>query len=280
MYLQHDFDRILPYQEKHRQSGLLSGNNSISNQLNVMSKLLFSQEEISSLSFGEIEIIQPKSGYRFSIDPILLCDFLIVTSGAGIIDLGTGNGIIPLILAHRDKAAQIVALERQPLMADRARRSVALNGLQDRIKVVQGDVRDLPSELGEQPFDIVIMNPPYRAANTGRIAPNDERAAARHELAGNYLDFLQAAVALLGTGGRVFVIFLAERMAELLSEMRNLKLEPKRLRLVHSRQGEDAKLVLIEGRKNGKPGLNVEPPLFIYKGKGRDYTEEVLKMYG
>ena len=183
------------------------------------------------------------------------------------------------MLARRERTTRIVALERQPGMVDRARRSVALNGLSSQVEVIAGDVRHLPESLGGQTFDAVLTNPPYRAIGSGRVAADDERASARHEVAGDYADFVRAAAFLLNDGGRFYVVHLAERLAGLLAEMRYQRLEPKRLRMVHARQGQEAKLVLVEGRKNGRPGLKVESPLIMYQGKGRDYTDEVLSMY-
>lgn len=241
---------------------------------------LKSDEAIDHLRCANLQIIQARSGYRASIDPVLLCSFARLPRGTQIADLGTGNGIIPLILASRDETLEIVGVERQPSMADRAGRSVGLNNLQDQIQIIKGDVRDLPAEMKARSFDVVTMNPPYRIPTAGRLASNIERAAARHEISGNYRDFLQASNRLLDRGGSLFLIFLAERLAELLGGMSRLNLEPKRLRLVHSRQGQAAKLVLVEGRKEARPGMQVEPPLFIYTGEGRDYTDEVLEMYG
>ena len=231
------------------------------------------------LKIGGLKIYQPRSGYRFSIDPVLLCDFAGISGASRVVDLGTGSGVIPLILSSRYHELQLTGIECQPAMVGRARRSVALNELQDRIEIIEADIRQLPTNLTPSSFDAVLTNPPYRPAGNGRIAPNDERAAARHELAGDFVDFLRAASFLLRNSGKFYVVFLAERLAELMSEMRTFRLEPKRLRMVHSRQGQASKLVLVEGRKNGKPGMQVEPPLFVYKGEGRDYTEEVLKMY-
>ncbi len=165
-------------------------------------------------------------------------------------------------------------------MVDRARRSVQLNGLEDSIRIIQGDIRDLPEELSAGSCDIVTANPPYRNQDTGRVAPDDERGMARHELSGGIDDFLRAAAFLLKNGGRFYVVYLAERLAELLTKMCCFRLEPKRLRMVHSRAGEAARMVLVEGRKDGKPGMVVEAPLIIYKGEGRGYAEEVLAMYG
>lgn len=245
----------------------------------IQNSFVQSGERVEKLGLGEMLIIQPQKGYRFSIDPILLCHFSRITPGAHVADLGTGSAVMPLLLAQRHQGTTFVALEYQPAMVDRARRSVKLNRLEDRIEVILGDVRSLPGKMAAERCDVVLMNPPYRTPSAGRLAPDDERAAARHELAGGCRDFLRAAAVLLGGGGRVSLIYLAERLADLLGDMRSLRLEPKRLRMVHSRQGQAARLVLVEGRKDGRPGLTVEPSLVIYKGEGRDYTEDVLQMY-
>ena len=163
-------------------------------------------------------------------------------------------------------------------MADRARRSVALNELQQRVTIVAGDLRQEHPELAPQSFDVVLANPPFRRPGTGRLSPGSERSAARHELAGGLDDFLQAAARLLGDGGRFYVVYLAERLAELLSAMRQSQLEPKRLRCVHGRIGETARMVLVEGRKRGRAGLCIEPPLVVYSGEA--YSAEVRAIYG
>ncbi|MEJ2491651.1 MAG: tRNA1(Val) (adenine(37)-N6)-methyltransferase [Desulfuromonadales bacterium] len=240
--------------------------------------LVQSDEEVNEL-LCDLKIIQAQNGYRFSIDPVLLCGFSDLAVDATVADLGTGNGIIPLILSRRVSSGRIVGIERQPAMVSRAQRSVLLNSLHERITIIEADLRNLPTLLTPESFDAVLANPPFRAEGRGRIAPDDERAAARHELAGGCADFLRAAAFLLPTGGQVFLVYLAERLTDVIDGMRNVRLEPKRLRMVHSRAGEVAKLVLVEGRKNSKPGIVVEAPLMIYRGAGRDYTEEVLAMY-
>jgi tRNA1Val (adenine37-N6)-methyltransferase len=243
----------------------------------VSRTLLGEGETLDELRPGGVRIIQPARGYRFSLDPLLLAGFARVRPGEAVADLGTGSGVIPLLLAARSGGARIVGVELQPALADRARRSVALNGLEGRIKIVEADLRDLRGRLEPQSFAAVLANPPYRRVGSGRKAPVAERAAARHELAGGLEDFLRAAAYLLGTGGRFYVVYLAERLAELLTAMRASRLEPKRLRCVHSRGGEPARLVLIEGRKDGRGGLTVESPLFMYEGEG--YSAEVLGLY-
>ncbi|WP_432821837.1 tRNA1(Val) (adenine(37)-N6)-methyltransferase [Trichloromonas sp.] len=240
--------------------------------------LIGPDETLDDLRSGGLKIIQKKDGYRFSLDPVLLCGFARVGVGESVADLGTGSGVIPLLLARRTEAARITGVEIQPELADRARRSLVLNGLQERVTIVEGDLRELRGCLEPQSFEVVLSNPPYRRGGSGRTAPVAERAAARHELAGGLDDFLAAAAYLLKQGGRFYIIYLAERLAELLAAMARQRVEPKRLRCVHSRQGEEARMVLVEGRRNGRPGMRVETPLYVYDGE--DYTAEIMAIYG
>jgi len=239
--------------------------------------LLRPGETLDELRPAGLHIIQAKRGYRFSLDPVLLSDFTPVAAGDTLVDLGTGSGVVPLLLAARTGAGHIVGVEIQAELADRARRSVLLNGLQGRIEILRGDLRELHDQLPPQSFAVVVANPPFRRPGTGRQAPDAERAAARHELAGGLSDFLRAAAYLLPDGGRFCIIYLANRLAELLTTMQGLRLEPKRLRCVHPRVGERANLVLVEGRKGGRSGLLVEAPLHVYDGK--QYSEEILAIY-
>jgi len=241
------------------------------------SSLLLPHETLDSLRPGNFQIIQAKRGYRFSLDPVLLCAFARVFTGERVADLGTGSGVVPLLLAGRTGAEKIVGVELQPALADRARRSVLLNRLEGKIDILEEDLRLLKKSLAPQSFDVVVANPPFRPPGAGRRAPVDERAAARHELAGSLFDFLRAAAYLLNNGGRFYIVFLAERLAELLAGMREQRLEPKRLRCVHSRGGEKGNLVLVEGRLGGRAGLAVEPPLFVYEGDV--YSDEILAIY-
>lgn len=229
---------------------------------------LHSEEAVEDLGLGGLKIIQHHSGYRFSLDPVLLCAFVQVPVAARVVDLGTGGGVIPLLLARSAAAAPILGVELQAALADRAQRSVRLNGLEERVRILQADIRLPHPQLLAQGFDLVLSNPPYRQGGTGRLAPNGERAAARHELAGGLEDFLAAGGRLLGDGGRLALVYLAERLTDLLTQLRSHRLEPKRLRMVHGRSGDVARMVLIEARKRGRPGLAIEPPLFVYEGDG------------
>jgi len=153
-----------------------------------------------------------------------------------------------------------------------------LNGLQQRVKICAGDVREIAAFQAAQSADLVLSNPPFRPASSGRLAEGDERAAARHEWAGGLEDFLRAAAYLLKNGGRFCIVYLAERLTELLALMQQFKIEPKRLRMVHSRAGQGAKLVLVEGRRAARPGgLQVEPPLYVYEGE--EYSSELKEIY-
>ncbi len=240
------------------------------------------KETLDTLSVGNLQFLQAENGYRYSLDPILLSRFVNIKKSVKVVDLGSGCGILPLLLARLSDVQELIGIELQSGLAERSRRNVKLNALQNRVQILQGDIRDIRNLLPASCADQVVSNPPYRQLDSGRIAPNDERAVARHELAGGLADFVAAAGWLLKNGGSFAVIYLAERLPELMAAMVAARIEPKRLRMVHPRQGAAAKMVLLEGLKGGRPGLQVERPLYIYKDNkaGRDYTEEVLQMYG
>lgn len=239
------------------------------------------KETLDSLSVGGLKLLQGAKGYRYSLDPILLAAFVGTGSWRKVVDLGTGNGILPLLLARLTAAAELTGIEHQQSLVERARRNVALNSLQDRVTIVAGDIRRIRDFHPPGGAELVVTNPPYRRSGSGRLAPDDERAGARHELAGGLNDFVAAADWLLKQGGRVAMIHLAERLSELLVSLTAAGIEPKRLRLVHGRQLAPARLVLVEGRKGGGAGLQVEAPLYIYRNQGpeRAYSEEILQFY-
>jgi tRNA1Val (adenine37-N6)-methyltransferase len=235
-------------------------------------------ETLDDLRLGGLKIIQRKDGYRFSLDPVLLCAFSRIAAEETVVDLGSGSGIIPLLMARQCETTHIIGVERQSAMVDRSRRSVQLNGLESRITIREGDLRQIRSLLGAESAQVVVANPPFRKADSGRLSPQSERAQARHEVAGDLSDFVAAAAYLLGTGGRCYLVYLAERLAELLDLLRQAGLEPKRLRCIHSRAGQAARMVLVESRRGGGVGLTVEAPLYVYDGE--HYSAEVLSCYG
>lgn len=240
--------------------------------------LLHPDETLDALGYGDLQIIQPQQGFRFSIDPLLLAGFAPSKTGERWMDLGCGSGVLPLLLARREAGLQITGVEIDLASAERARRNVILNKLEEQIDIIHGDLRELRQTQGAQSCDVIITNPPYRRPESGRISAGADRASARHEVHGRLDDFLEASHYLLKNGGRFYAIYLTERLPELLRKMSAKKIEPKRLRCIHPRRTNDANLVLIEGRRSGRPGLTITTPLFLYEGE--NYSEEVRMLAG
>lgn len=234
-------------------------------------------ETLDTLFEGKIRLFQKKRGFRFSIDALLLCAFALSRAGKSILDLGTGNAIIPLIMATRLPKTHVTGIEIQPEIVEMARRNVKLNALEDRIEIIEGDLRNYRNFLSPRTFDTCLANPPYRKLLSGRLNPSYEKASARHEIHGSVRDFLAAAAFALKPKGRVFVIFPARRMVELFYQMRSCRLEPKRARLVYSKAEGRGEFILAEGILEGGEELHLEPPLIIYQDN-RSYTEEMATL--
>jgi tRNA1(Val) A37 N6-methylase TrmN6 len=232
-------------------------------------------ETLDVLFDGRLSLLQSRSGYRFSIDALLLAAFVSVKRGETIVDLGSGNGVISLALAQLHPSAALTGIELQATLAERARRSIRLNGFDGRMAIITGDVRNRQDLLKPGSFDVAVCNPPYRKPSSGRISVNDERQIARHELNGDLGDFLRAGASFLRHKGRMAMVHLAERSTDLITAMRQAGIEPKRLRMVHSYDHAEASLLLVEGVKGGRAGLAVLPPLTIYR-RGKDYTDEAM----
>ena len=233
---------------------------------------------IDSFFNGKIRVMQNRRGYRFSIDAVLLAYHAAPRAQEKVLDLGTGCGIISLIMASRYAGLEIYAVEVQTELADLADTNVHQNRLQDRIVVLCTDMKLLTLKMTSGPFDLIVSNPPYHRPGSGRINPDAQRAVARHEIKASLVDVLQTTRRMLRTAGRFVTIYTAERTTDILSQMRNENIEPKLLRMIHSNRDADAGLILIEGLKGGRPGLKVAPPLFVYDEKG-DYTAEVQQMF-
>jgi tRNA1Val (adenine37-N6)-methyltransferase len=231
-------------------------------------------ETLDALFQGQLRFFQSRSGYRFSLDALLLADFMSYRGPEQIADLGTGNGVVALILAYLHPSLLITGLEIQPRMVDRACRNVRMNGFEGRVAIRRVDVRNVQQVFGPGSFAAVICNPPYRRIISGRISSNPERKIARHEIAAALGDFLRAGVYLLPIRGRMALVHPALRAVDLLKSMRDVGLEPKRLRVVHSFADASASLVLVEGVKGGRSGIEVLPPLIVYN-KAKEYTAEV-----
>jgi tRNA1Val (adenine37-N6)-methyltransferase len=240
--------------------------------------LIHDDEKIDCILDGKLRIIQRQRGYRFSIDALLLASFVTLKDKDRVIELGTGSGIISVIMAQHSNLARILGVEIQEGLFSIALRNISLNSLGDRVEVIRGDVRKPASCCGPQSFSLAVFNPPYRRIHSGRINPDSEKAAARHEIFGTAGDFVEAAAWALQTGGRMSAIYPSTRMAELISKMRSARIEPKKLRPVYSRQGTSAVFVLVEGVKEGGEELEIMPPLVIYDARG-EYTDEMREIF-
>jgi tRNA1Val (adenine37-N6)-methyltransferase len=216
-------------------------------------------ERIDSFMEGRLRLIQSRTGYRSSVDAILLAEFVTVKKGEIVADLGTGCGIIPLLLHLTRPIRYAVGLEIQPGLADQTARNIKLNSLDKRMNVILGDIRHPPMKSSS--VDVVVCNPPYREKTRGRINHDNERAIARHEILASLKDILTTASLLLKVKGRLAMIYPAERLAVLTAGMKEAGLEPKRVRVIYPGMESDAKLVMVEATLGGRPGLKILPPL-------------------
>ena len=236
-------------------------------------------ERIDDLQRNGYGIIQDPSRFCFGMDAVLLSGFARVPDGANVLDLGTGNGIILILLAAKTKAAHLTGLEIQPDSADMARRSVRLNELEDRLDIIEGDIKGAGHIFDAASFDIVTSNPPYMTGGHGLTNPDDAKAIARHEILCTLDDVISAAAYCLKPGGALFMVHRPFRLADIFETMRNHRIEPKRMKMVYPSVEKEPTMVLIEGRRGGKPRLASEKPLIIYGSDGK-YTQEIYDIYG
>lgn len=235
-------------------------------------------ETLDDIAGGRLKVLQKAKGYRFSLDALLLAHFVHLQPGDQVLEMGAGSGVVSLILADRWEEATITGIDIQEEVVARAVRSVAINGLSEKVVLRPVDVRKVNDAFTHGSFDVAVANPPYRKINSGRINADRDKALARHEIAGTIRDFLQAAGYVLKPAGRAYFIYPAARMVELLCSMREALIEPKRLRMVYSNHNEAGKFVLVEGVKEGGEELEVMPPLFIYEKKG-GYAAEMAGIF-
>ena len=236
-------------------------------------------ESLVDLQRNGLVIIQDRRRFCFGIDAVLLSGFAEVRSGETVLDLGTGTGILPLLLSAKTEAEKLIGLEIQPESAEMARRSVELNGLAERISIVNGDLKDAASLFGRGTADVVVSNPPYMTGGHGLVNPADAKAIARHEIACTFADVAHAAATVLRPGGRFYLVHRPFRLPELMTVLSGAGLEPKRMRLVYPSVDKEPELVLLGCVKGGKPRLKTEKPL-ILKDESGDYTREVRENYG
>ena len=233
---------------------------------------------IDSLFEGRLRVKQGRDGYRFSVDAVILAHFAGLLNSEKILDLGTGCGIIPLILSHRYESITIHGVEIQPELARIAAENIRENGLQDRIRIHCRDMKQMSRESISGPADVVTCNPPFHRLVSGRLNPNRQRAIARHEIKVTLSEIVETAARMLRDGGRFLTVFPVARLPDMLLEIRRSGMEAKILRMVHPRKNGPAKLFLLEGEKGGPPGLAEPPPLVLFREEG-GYTDEAAGMF-
>jgi tRNA1Val (adenine37-N6)-methyltransferase len=235
-------------------------------------------EQIDRLGYRGLRIIQNPTKFKFTMDAFLLAGFVTPRPDHRVIDLGTGGGVLPLLLAGQDRIAEVWGVEIQLELAEMAARSVELNRLTDRVKILRADLRTLPPEVKLNAYDYVIANPPFFPVKKGVIPENDALIQAKFEITCTLVDVVKAASLLVKGNGRVAMIYPAERLAELLTALTRRHLTPKLLCLIHPRAGENANLALVQARPGGKDGLTVLPPFFVY-GPDQEYSEQMQRIY-
>ena len=236
-------------------------------------------ERVDELQRNGYRIIQDPGRFRFGMDAVLLSGFARVKEGETVLDLGTGTGIIPILLEAKTGASHLTGLEIQPDSADMARRSVLLNGLSEKIDIVQGDIREAAEIFPAASFDVVTCNPPYITGGHGLTNPEAPMAIARHEVKCSFADVAAAAAKLLVPGGGFFLVHRPFRLAEIMATLTGLRLEPKRMRLVYPFADREPNMVLLEARRGAKSRLSVEKPLIVFRSPGV-YTDEITDIYG
>lgn len=245
----------------------------------MSNNLLHENERLDELHRNGYYIIQDPKRFCFGMDAVLLSGFANAKAGDKVLDLGTGTGIIPILMEAKTPADDFTGLEIQEESADMARRSVCYNHLEDKIKIVTGDIKDASAQFGASSFDIITTNPPYMIGEHGISSKSDAKAIARHEVLCSLDDILRESAKMLVPGGRFFMVHRPFRLAEIFSKMVQYKIEPKRMKLVYPYVDKEPNMVLIEGLRGGKSRLEVEKPLIVYKEQGI-YTDEIYDIYG
>lgn len=244
-----------------------------------MEVTLCENERLDELHRNGYKIIQDKGRFCFGMDAVLLSGFARVKQGEKVLDLGTGTGIIPILLEAKTDGEHFTGLEIQPESADMASRSVAYNDLQDKIDIVVGDIKDASQRFGASSFDVITTNPPYMIGQHGIKNGQDAKAIARHEILCDLDDILRESAKMLKPSGRFYMVHRPFRLAEIFSKMIEYRIEPKRMQLVYPFVDKEPNMVLIEGLRGGKSRITVEKPLIVYKQPGV-YTDEIYDIYG
>lgn len=240
---------------------------------------LLPNERIDELQRNGYRIIQNEKKFCFGMDAVLLSGFARAGKGERVLDLGTGTGIIPILMEAKTEGESFTGLEIQEEMAGMAARSVKLNGLEEKVSIIQGDLKEASKRFGKASFDVVTCNPPYMNQNHGLKNPDEPKAIARHELLCSFEDVAREAAALLKSGGRLYLVHRPHRLTEIFETLRAHKLEPKRMKFVHPFADAEANMVLIEAFRGGRPQMRVEAPVIVYEKPGV-YTNEIYEIYG
>ncbi len=244
-----------------------------------MDSLIREDERLDDLQIKGYKIIQHPDKFCFGMDAVLLSGFATVNEGERALDLGTGTGILPILLEAKNAGEHYTGLEIQPESVEMARRSVLYNDLQDRIDIIEGDIKEASKIFGKASMEVVTSNPPYMTNHHGLKNPNDAKAIARHELLCSLDDVVRESAAVLKPKGRCYFVHRPSRLVEIFEAMRKYRIEPKRMRLVYPYVNKEPNMVLIEGVRGGRPQLTVESPLIVYDAPGK-YTDEILEIYG
>ncbi len=243
-----------------------------------MENLVYDNERIDDLQINNLKIIQNPKGFCFGIDAVLLANFVSLKKNAKVVDLGTGTGIIPILLAGKSETSHITALEIQEEVANMAQRSIQLNNIEDRIKILNMDLKDAEKVLEVNSYDVVTSNPPYMHSE-GLINTEDKKAISRHEVKCSLEDVIRTASRLLKHNGRFFMVHRPIRLADIMVYCRQYKLEPKKIQFIHPTYGKKPNLLLVECIKAAKPELKILDPLYVYNEEGK-YTAEIFHTYG
>lgn len=243
-----------------------------------MEVVLKENERIDDLQLDGLRIIQNSDGFCFGIDAVLLSDFARCKKGGTIVDLGTGTGVIPILLSSKTKASKIYGMEIQDEVADMARRSVALNDLGDRVFIVEDDLNNSFDHIGKGTVDTVVTNPPYFSNGDAIVNPTSYKAISRHEILCTLDDVVRVSSQLLKHGGAIYMVHRPHRLVDILCSMRKYRIEPKEIRFVHPKRDKKPNIVLIKGVKFGNPELKFMDPLVVYNDDGT-YTDEIYKIY-
>ena len=237
------------------------------------------RERIDDLGINGYQIIQKEQGFCFGMDAVLLSDFAQVKNGGRVLDLGTGTGILPILMEAKTKAVHLTGLEIQPEMAEMAARSVKLNHLEDKIEIVEGDIKEASAIFSHDSFDTITSNPPYMIGQHGLTNPEEPKAIARHEVLCTLEDVVSRTAKLLKPGGHFYMVHRPFRLAEIMTMLVKYKLEPKRMQLVYPYIDKEPNMVLIEAVRGGRSRMTVEKPLIVYQSPGV-YMPEIYDIYG